>query len=79
MLESAALLRERIPQLRIIHQTGERDYNDAQAAYAASDEHADGEVEVYRFIDDMPAFFARADLVAMPLRSQHGGGNSRCR
>ncbi len=63
VLESAALLRERIPQLRIIHQTGERDYNEAQAAYAASDEHADGEVEVYRFIDDMPAFFARADLV----------------
>jgi UDP-N-acetylglucosamine--N-acetylmuramyl-(pentapeptide) pyrophosphoryl-undecaprenol N-acetylglucosamine transferase len=63
MLESAGLVRERIPQLRIIHQTGERDYNDAQAAYAASDEHADGEVEVYRFIDDMPSFFARADLV----------------
>lgn len=62
-LESAALLRERIPQLRIIHQTGDRDYNEAQAAYAASDEHADGEVEVYRFIDDMPALFARADLV----------------
>jgi UDP-N-acetylglucosamine--N-acetylmuramyl-(pentapeptide) pyrophosphoryl-undecaprenol N-acetylglucosamine transferase len=63
MLESAALVRERIPQLRIIHQTGVRDYNDAQAAYAASDEHAEGEVEVYRFIDDMPSFFARADLV----------------
>ncbi|HEV7219439.1 MAG: undecaprenyldiphospho-muramoylpentapeptide beta-N-acetylglucosaminyltransferase [Terriglobales bacterium] len=63
VLESAALLRTRIPQLRIIHQTGERDYNEAQAAYAASDEHAEGEVEVYRFIDDMPSFFGRADLL----------------
>jgi UDP-N-acetylglucosamine--N-acetylmuramyl-(pentapeptide) pyrophosphoryl-undecaprenol N-acetylglucosamine transferase len=63
VLESAALLRERISQVRIIHQTGERDYNDAQATYAVSDEHADGEVEVYRFIDDMPSFFVRADLV----------------
>ncbi len=63
MFESAALLRTRIPQLRIIHQTGERDYNEAQAAYAASDEHAEGEVEVYRFIDDMPSFFGRADLL----------------
>ncbi len=63
MFESAALLRERMPQLRIVHQTGERDYNEAQAAYAASDEHAEGEVEVFRFIDDMPSFFGRADLL----------------
>lgn len=63
IFESAALLRERMPQLRIIHQTGERDYNEAQAAYAATDEHAAGEVEVYRFIDDMPSFFGRADLL----------------
>jgi UDP-N-acetylglucosamine--N-acetylmuramyl-(pentapeptide) pyrophosphoryl-undecaprenol N-acetylglucosamine transferase len=59
MLESAATLRARIPQLRIIHQTGERDYNDAQVAY----EKLNGEAEVHRFIDNMPAFFARADLV----------------
>jgi UDP-N-acetylglucosamine--N-acetylmuramyl-(pentapeptide) pyrophosphoryl-undecaprenol N-acetylglucosamine transferase len=59
MLESAAQLRQRIPQLGIIHQTGARDYNDAQAAYAK----LNGEAEAHRFIDDMPAFFARADLV----------------
>jgi UDP-N-acetylglucosamine--N-acetylmuramyl-(pentapeptide) pyrophosphoryl-undecaprenol N-acetylglucosamine transferase len=59
VVESAAQLRARIPQLRIIHQTGERDYNDALAAYAK----LNGEAEVHRFIDDMPAFFARADLV----------------
>src|SRR5882724_5435029 len=35
MIESAPVLRERIPDIRIIHQTGERDYNDVQAAYAS--------------------------------------------
>jgi len=59
VLESTAQLRARIPQLRIIHQTGERDYNDAQVAYAKFN----GEIEVHRFIDEMPSFFARADLV----------------
>lgn len=51
------LLRE-APGIRIIHQTGERDYNDARAAYSALGELA----EVFRFIEDMPAAFARADL-----------------
>jgi UDP-N-acetylglucosamine--N-acetylmuramyl-(pentapeptide) pyrophosphoryl-undecaprenol N-acetylglucosamine transferase len=59
MLQSVPELLKRIPNLRVIHQTGERDYNDAQAAYAAFG----GSVEVHRFMDDMPAFFARADLV----------------
>jgi UDP-N-acetylglucosamine--N-acetylmuramyl-(pentapeptide) pyrophosphoryl-undecaprenol N-acetylglucosamine transferase len=48
-----------IPELHIIHQTGERDYNEAQAAYLA----AGGSAEVYPFIDDMPSTFARADLL----------------
>ena len=52
-------LLKRIPGLRVIHQTGERDYNDVQSAYAQAGTSA----EVYKFIDDMPAFFARADLV----------------
>ena len=52
------LLRE-APDIRIIHQTGERDYNDALAAYAGLGEAA----EVSKFIEDMPAAFARADLV----------------
>jgi UDP-N-acetylglucosamine--N-acetylmuramyl-(pentapeptide) pyrophosphoryl-undecaprenol N-acetylglucosamine transferase len=59
VLESAEQLRARVPNLHIIHQTGGRDYNDAQAAYAKLNR----EVEVYRFIDDMPALFARADLI----------------
>jgi UDP-N-acetylglucosamine--N-acetylmuramyl-(pentapeptide) pyrophosphoryl-undecaprenol N-acetylglucosamine transferase len=52
------LLRE-APGIHIIHQTGEGDYNDALAAYGALGESA----EVSKFIEDMPAAFARADLV----------------
>jgi UDP-N-acetylglucosamine--N-acetylmuramyl-(pentapeptide) pyrophosphoryl-undecaprenol N-acetylglucosamine transferase len=59
VMESAALLRQRVPRLHIVHQTGERDYNDAAAAYAG----LGGSIEVFKFIDDMPAFFARADLL----------------
>jgi UDP-N-acetylglucosamine--N-acetylmuramyl-(pentapeptide) pyrophosphoryl-undecaprenol N-acetylglucosamine transferase len=47
------------PGIHIIHQTGERDYNDALAAYRELHESA----EVFKFIEDMPAAFARADLV----------------
>jgi UDP-N-acetylglucosamine--N-acetylmuramyl-(pentapeptide) pyrophosphoryl-undecaprenol N-acetylglucosamine transferase len=59
VIDSLPSFHEKIPQLHIIHQTGERDYNDAQAAYA----RAQSSAEVYRFIDDMPAMFARADLL----------------
>ena len=52
-------LMKRVPGLRIIHQTGEREYNEVRAAY----EQAGVAAEVSKFIDDMPAFFARADLV----------------
>jgi len=53
------ILRTNLPDLRIIHQTGERDYNDARDGYR----RAAFEAEVSPFIDDMPAMFARADLV----------------
>ncbi len=59
VMQSAAELLKRVPGLHIVHQTGERDYNDAQAAYT----NLDGAVEVYRFIDDMPARFAPASLL----------------
>jgi len=59
IIQSAPKLLERIAQLRIIHQTGEADYNDAEASYT----NLAGSVEVYRFIEDMPAFFARATLL----------------
>jgi UDP-N-acetylglucosamine--N-acetylmuramyl-(pentapeptide) pyrophosphoryl-undecaprenol N-acetylglucosamine transferase len=59
VMDSAANLLQHIPGIRIVHQTGEPDYNDAQAAYA----NLGSSVEVYRFIDDMPGAFARADLL----------------
>jgi len=57
--QAAPELLERVPGLRIVHQTGEADYNDAKAAYV----NLGNRVEVYRFIDDMPVFFSRATLL----------------
>ncbi|HZI57200.1 MAG TPA: undecaprenyldiphospho-muramoylpentapeptide beta-N-acetylglucosaminyltransferase [Verrucomicrobiae bacterium] len=59
MVAAAPVVLRQIPALHIIHQTGERDYNDVQAAY----ERAGVNAEVSAFIDDMPAAFARADLL----------------
>jgi UDP-N-acetylglucosamine--N-acetylmuramyl-(pentapeptide) pyrophosphoryl-undecaprenol N-acetylglucosamine transferase len=59
MIESLAGLRAKIPGIHIIHQTGERDYERVQAAY----KHSEVSAEVHKFIDDMPATFARADLL----------------
>jgi UDP-N-acetylglucosamine--N-acetylmuramyl-(pentapeptide) pyrophosphoryl-undecaprenol N-acetylglucosamine transferase len=59
VMESVAALQTRVPGVCIVHQTGERDYNDAQAAYAAMG----GSVQFFRFIDDMPGCFAQADLL----------------
>ena len=52
-------LQKRVSCVRVIHQAGERDYNDVQSVYAEVGVAA----EVHKFIDDMPAFFARADLI----------------
>jgi UDP-N-acetylglucosamine--N-acetylmuramyl-(pentapeptide) pyrophosphoryl-undecaprenol N-acetylglucosamine transferase len=59
VISSLIALQAAVPKLHIIHQTGERDYNEAQAAYLA----AGGSAEVYPFIDDMPSIFARSDLL----------------
>lgn len=59
MMESLAALRSRMPALHLIHQTGERDYNDAQAAYLRSGVSA----ELSPFIEDMPGAFAHADVL----------------
>lgn len=59
MIRCLPALQREAPGIRIIHQTGERDYNDALAAYRGLGEAA----EVSKFIEDMPAAFARADLV----------------
>jgi UDP-N-acetylglucosamine--N-acetylmuramyl-(pentapeptide) pyrophosphoryl-undecaprenol N-acetylglucosamine transferase len=59
MMRCVPTLQREAPGIHIIHQTGERDYNDALAAYQSSGKSA----EVFKFIEDMPAAFARADLV----------------
>src|SRR6202167_5768132 len=64
MLRCLPELRRQAPGIHIVHQTGERDYNDALAAYRGLSETGSGEsAEVFKFIEDMPAAFARADLV----------------
>ena len=59
MIESLPGLRDKIPSIRIIHQTGQRDYDHVLAAYQQSGISG----EVHKFIDDMPGTFARADLL----------------
>jgi UDP-N-acetylglucosamine--N-acetylmuramyl-(pentapeptide) pyrophosphoryl-undecaprenol N-acetylglucosamine transferase len=59
VIRSLPELKRRLPGLHVIHQTGEREYNEVQTAYAGISISA----EVHKFIDDMPAFFSRADLV----------------
>jgi UDP-N-acetylglucosamine--N-acetylmuramyl-(pentapeptide) pyrophosphoryl-undecaprenol N-acetylglucosamine transferase len=59
VLESLSRLMEAVPSIYVIHQTGERDYPEAQVAYLQARLAA----EVSPFIDDMPDAFARADLV----------------
>ena len=54
-----AEVQRRVPDLHVIHQTGERDYNDVQAAYTRAGTSA----EVSAFIDNMPQAFAQADLL----------------
>jgi UDP-N-acetylglucosamine--N-acetylmuramyl-(pentapeptide) pyrophosphoryl-undecaprenol N-acetylglucosamine transferase len=68
MIRCLQVLQRQAPGIRVIHQTGERDHNDALAAYQslkdATGESADTvRFEVFKFIEDMPAAFARADLV----------------
>jgi UDP-N-acetylglucosamine--N-acetylmuramyl-(pentapeptide) pyrophosphoryl-undecaprenol N-acetylglucosamine transferase len=57
--ESVLELHRRIPALRIIHQTGEKELDSVRAAYA----QLDSRDQVSAFISDMPAAFERADLL----------------
>jgi UDP-N-acetylglucosamine--N-acetylmuramyl-(pentapeptide) pyrophosphoryl-undecaprenol N-acetylglucosamine transferase len=63
MIRCLTELRRQAPGIHIIHQTGERDYNDALEAYKSFASAAGESAEVFKFIEDMPAAFARADLV----------------
>ena len=59
MIESFGGLKQKIPGIQIIHQTGQRDYDNVLSAYQRSGISG----EVHKFIDDMPGTFARADLL----------------
>jgi UDP-N-acetylglucosamine--N-acetylmuramyl-(pentapeptide) pyrophosphoryl-undecaprenol N-acetylglucosamine transferase len=59
MIRCLPVLKREAPGIHILHQTGERDYNGALAAYKSHGQSA----EVFKFIEDMPSAFARADLV----------------
>ena len=59
MVESLGGLKLKLPDIHIIHQTGQRDFENEQAAY----QQVGISGEVHKFIDDMPGTFARADLL----------------
>jgi UDP-N-acetylglucosamine--N-acetylmuramyl-(pentapeptide) pyrophosphoryl-undecaprenol N-acetylglucosamine transferase len=59
VIEALPALQRTAPGLHIIHQTGERDYNEAQAAYLKAGISA----EVSAFIHDMPNAFSHADML----------------
>jgi UDP-N-acetylglucosamine--N-acetylmuramyl-(pentapeptide) pyrophosphoryl-undecaprenol N-acetylglucosamine transferase len=53
------MLKEKLPLLRIVHQTGPKELEAVQQGYASAGLAAD----VKPFIDDMPRAFAEADLI----------------
>ncbi len=59
VVECSPLLAQGPVGIRIIHQTGEHDYNEVRKAY----QERGLPVEVHAFIDDMPGVLAQADLV----------------
>jgi len=59
MIEALPFLGQKLPSLRIIHQTGERDHEEVNLAY----QRANVSGEVSAFIHDMPGIFAQADLL----------------
>lgn len=59
VMHALPLLVAQIPGIHLIHQTGQNDYEEAKAAAAAAGISS----KVSPFIDDMPAAFARADLL----------------
>jgi len=59
MIQCAPILKREAGRLKVVHQTGETDYNAVREAFL---EHGDS-VHVLPFIEDMPGALARADLV----------------
>jgi UDP-N-acetylglucosamine--N-acetylmuramyl-(pentapeptide) pyrophosphoryl-undecaprenol N-acetylglucosamine transferase len=66
MMRCLRVLEREAPGIHIVHQTGERDYNDVLSAYQKVEKPSGDpglSFEIFKFIEDMPAAFARADLV----------------
>lgn len=59
VIESLAILKSQVPDLQVIHQTGERDYPKVKQAYETMQMNAD----VRPFFGDIPRQFAAADLL----------------
>jgi UDP-N-acetylglucosamine--N-acetylmuramyl-(pentapeptide) pyrophosphoryl-undecaprenol N-acetylglucosamine transferase len=59
VVQALPSLAQAVPGIHIIHQTGEKDYQEVRTAASATGISA----EVLPFIDDMPGAFARADLL----------------
>lgn len=59
VIGSLESLQREFPSLRIIHQLGEKDYQQAQAAYL----HSSLKAELYPFITEMWDAFSKADLI----------------
>jgi UDP-N-acetylglucosamine--N-acetylmuramyl-(pentapeptide) pyrophosphoryl-undecaprenol N-acetylglucosamine transferase len=49
-------------KLRLIHQTGSRDFENIKNKYAGLTGYSREHLEVYEFIYDMPAYYRRADV-----------------
>jgi UDP-N-acetylglucosamine--N-acetylmuramyl-(pentapeptide) pyrophosphoryl-undecaprenol N-acetylglucosamine transferase len=63
MLQALGTITSAVPGLRIIHQTGERDFQAAKTEYQGATAASGLAVEVSPFIDDMPRAFAAASLI----------------
>jgi len=59
VLECLPLLKDRLPRLRFIHQTGEKDYERVKKGYEAEGVNA----RVEKFIYDMPEVYQQASLL----------------
>ncbi len=57
--QALPMLKQSLPELRIVHQTGQKDLETVRASYAQAGMDAD----ISAFIDDMPAAFARAQVI----------------
>ena len=74
MMDSIAALRRRAPRLHVIHQTGERDYNAARAAYLRAEASAEVSAGDRHRVDDLGAQLVGelAQLVARQLLERLG-------